>query len=116
MKSSFIKFIIPCYNCGHVVGKMLDSILGQTFRKIHIVCVDDCSTDNTLSVLQDYAKRFPDMVTVIHNRKNLGPGRTRNVGYYKTISAFPSDFIWMVDADDVLADENVVQDIHGFLV
>ena len=64
----FIKFIIPCWNAEKEIGRMLDSILGQTFTDYHIVCVDDCSTDNTVQVLQKYQAAHPDKMTVICNQ------------------------------------------------
>lgn len=46
-EAMFIKFIIPCGNVEKTIGRMLDSILEQTFQDYHVVCVDDCSTDGT---------------------------------------------------------------------
>ena len=92
----FMKFIIPCYNVGNTIGRMLDSILTQTFTDYHIVCVEDCSTDNTWDVLQSYKGKNPDKMTLIKNPYNMGPGETRNRGYFMTTDSLPSEFIWMI--------------------
>ena len=47
----FLKFIIPCWGVKNEIGRMLDSILCQTFTDYHIVCVDDCSIDGTFDVI-----------------------------------------------------------------
>lgn len=111
----FMKFIIPCYNVGDTIGRMLDSILSQTFTDYHIVCVEDCSTDNTWEILQKYGELNPDKITLLKNPKNLGAGASRNRGYDMTIETLQSEFIWMVDGDDYIADDNVLEDIYGFV-
>lgn len=47
----FIKFIIPCWGVEKTIGRMLDSILNQTFTDYHIVCVEDKSPDKTWNAL-----------------------------------------------------------------
>ena len=113
-QKTFIKFIIPCWGIEKTIGRMLDSILKQTFADYHIVCVDDCSTDKTLDVLQQYKERFPDKITLIKNPKNLGAGASRNNGVEQTHDSVPSEFLWVVDGDDYIADANVLKDIHDF--
>ena len=112
----FMKIIMPCYNIGADVGRMLDSILAQKFTDYHIVCVEDCSTDNTWEVLQKYKELHPDKMTLIKNQKNLGPGETRNRGLHLTQDEHPSDYIWMVDGDDQLADGTVLQRIYDYSI
>lgn len=110
----FIKFIIPCFNVGNEVGKMMDSILNQSFKDFHIVCVDDCSTDGTMLVLQNYKDRFPDKITLIKNDKNIGGGMSRDIGYDQTIESVKSEYLWVVDADDKLADKEVLHKLYVF--
>lgn len=112
----FFKIIIPCWGVKDEVGEMLDSILEQTFEDYHIVCVDDCSNDGTLDVLKLYCERHPDKITLIQNEKNVGAGESRNIGHYQTLFSIPSDYEWVVDADDYLADKHVLQKIHDFAI
>lgn len=49
-----ISVIIPCYNTGRFVDKCMKSMLRQTYTDWEIIAVNDCSTDNTLSVLRKY--------------------------------------------------------------
>ena len=112
----FIKFIIPCWSVQTTIGEMLDSILQQTFKDYHIVCVEDKSPDKTWQVLQTYKKKYPDKITLIKNKHNLGAAESRNQGYVQTKDTVPSDFLWVVDGDDYLAGEEVLQKIHDFAI
>lgn len=120
IEKHFIKIVVPCYNIGksgHV--RMVDSVLSQKFKEnYHLVLVDDCSSDDgtTIAALEGYAKSNPDLVTVVRNETNLGPGETRNRGHFMTIESHPSEYLWFLDADDHLADDGVFDRVHGFLV
>ena len=50
-----VSVIIPVYNVAPYLGECLDSVLQQTLKDIEIVCVDDCSTDNSSFLLKKYA-------------------------------------------------------------
>jgi len=68
----------------------------QTFKDFEIIVVDDCSTDNTLSYLQKYVSCSALDIKIIHNDKNLGPGKSRNVG----IKNASGEWLTFCDADD----------------
>ena len=52
-----ISIIVPVYNVEKYLSQCLDSILTQTFKDFECICVNDGSTDNSLSILQKYAKK-----------------------------------------------------------
>lgn len=52
-----VSVILPVYNEEQYIRQCLDSILTQTLKDIEIICIDDGSTDNSLQILQDYAKQ-----------------------------------------------------------
>lgn len=79
-----------------------------------MVCVEDCSLDKTWQVLQKYKEKFPDKITLIKNPKNLGAAESRNQGYIQTKESIPSEYLWVVDGDDYLADKDVLKDIYEF--
>lgn len=112
----FLKIIIPCWGVESEVGKMLDSILLQSFDDYKVVCVEDCSKDGTLGVLKSYEEKHKDKITVMQNPRNLGAGESRNRGFFNTLTTIPSEYVWVVDADDYLADSNVFQKIHDFAI
>lgn len=58
-ENSLISIIIPVYNAQDYIAKCLDSLICQSYKNIEIICVDDCSTDQSLNIINDYAKRIP---------------------------------------------------------
>jgi len=52
-----VSVIIPVYNTEKYLRQALDSVVNQTLSDIEIICVDDCSTDNSLQILKEYAHK-----------------------------------------------------------
>lgn len=65
-----LSFIVPVFNVKPYLAKCLDSLLGQTFSDIEIVCVDDCSTDGSYEMLCRYAE-LDFRVRVFRHEENL---------------------------------------------
>ena len=95
-----ISVIIPIYNSEKYLQKCLDSIINQTFKDIEIICVDDCSTDKSLEILQDYASK-DSRIKILHNDKNINVGASRNRG----LEIATGKYIHFVDSDDWLEPE-----------
>lgn len=95
-----ISVIIPCYNVEKYIRRCLDSIIAQSISKarLEIICVDDCSTDNTLSILSEYEQQYPDIFMLIPLDRNMKQGYARNVA----LSYSSGDYITYVDADDCI--------------
>lgn len=96
MKNLSLSVIVPVYNMEKYLGVCIDSLLAQTYDNLHVVLVNDCSSDNSLGILQNYEKKYPDKIMVIDSKENLRQGGARNLG----IRASRSDYIGFVDADD----------------
>ncbi|MBO8432243.1 MAG: glycosyltransferase family 2 protein [Bacteroidetes bacterium] len=94
-----ISIVVPVYNVEQYVGKCLDSLLGQTLKDIEVICVDDCSTDASLSILNAYGKK-DNRVKVITSSVNGKQGTARNIG----IRAARAEYIGLVDSDDWVAE------------
>ena len=92
-----ISIIVAVYNKEKYLSKCLESLLSQTLSDIEIICLDDCSTDNSLAVLKSYAKK-DSRIKVIEFNKNSGQGLTRN----KALDIALGEFVMMVDGDDWL--------------
>ena len=90
-----LSVIIPVYNVEKYLAKCLDSITHQTFKDMEIICVDDCSTDNSLSLLQNYALK-DKRIRIIRCQKNGGQAAARQIG----IDAAAGNYIAFVDSDD----------------
>lgn len=95
LKLPAISIIIPVYNAEKYLRKCLDSVVQQTFSDIEVICVNDCSTDGSLSILREYEKK-DSRVKVIHCEQNNRQAVARNIG----MSAAAGKYIAFMDADD----------------
>ena len=91
-----ISVIIPCYNVEKCLEECLDSVLKQTFNDFEVICVEDCSTDNTLDILQKYKNKLS--IHVVHNDANKGQAESRNIG----LKLAKGDYIYFLDSDDII--------------
>ena len=85
---------MPVYNVEKYLRKCLDSILNQTFQDFEIICVDDGSSDKSLEILEEYAKK--DSRFVILKEIHLGAGEARNRG----LELAKGKYIQFLDSDD----------------
>lgn len=90
-----ISIVMPVYNARRYLAEAMESILAQTFRDFEFACVDDGSTDESLKILQDFAKRDPRVKIV--SRPNTGVWKALNDG----IEATRGKLIARMDADDI---------------
>ena len=70
-KDSLVSVAMATYNGERFIKEQIDSILRQTIQSIEIVICDDCSTDNTWEILQEYAK-YDLRFKIYRNDTNLG--------------------------------------------
>ena len=95
MESRKVSIIVPVYNVEQYIGECLDSILKQTYDNLEVILVEDCSTDNTLSLCQRYAKTDA-RIKLLRNEKNAGVSFSRN----RALEVATGDYIGMIDSDD----------------
>ncbi len=93
-----VSVIVPCYNTEKYLSKCLDSLVNQTLKEIEIVCVNDGSTDNTLSILRDYESKYKDKIVII-DKPNEGTWDTRWAGIKKA----RGEYIGFIDSDDYVS-------------
>ena len=74
-----VSVIVPVYNMETEVRDCLDSLVAQTEKEIEIIAIDDNSTDQSLEVLKEYARKYSN-IKVYHNPENVGQSETRNRG------------------------------------
>lgn len=89
-----VSVIVPVYNTEKYIRKCVDSIINQTYSNLEIILVNDGSTDNSLSIINEYKD---SRITIINNSNN-GVSYSRNTG----IEASTGDYILFVDSDDYL--------------
>ena len=91
-----ISVVIPVYNTEPYLRRCLGSVVNQTLKEIQIICINDGSTDASLSILEEYAEQ-DDRIEII-NQKNQGLGTTRN----NAIPHVKGEYVYYVDSDDWL--------------
>ena len=97
MSRGLISVIVPVYNTEKYVAKCLESILGNTYTNIEVLCVDDGSTDDSLKVIESFSQK-DNRVKVI-SQKNSGVSAARNNG----IMQANGEYIAFVDSDDIVS-------------
>lgn len=96
-----VSVIVPVYNAQQYIRRCLDSIIGQSYRNIEIVLVDDGSSDQSPMILQKY-KELDGRIR-LYSQKNRGVAAARNTG----LAHAKGDFFLFVDADDWIATDAV---------
>ena len=96
-----VSIVIPVYNVENFVKDTLSSVCNQTYKNIEIICVDDGSTDNSLSVLNFYSEK--DKRIKVLSQSNSGVSAARNNG----IRAAEGEYICFLDSDDFMHPQNV---------
>ena len=89
-----VSIIVPVYNVEKYLRKCLDSLVNQTLKDIEIICINDGSTDDSLNILQEYAREHHNVVVI--DQENQGVSIARNNGINKA----QGDYIGFVDPDD----------------
>ncbi len=96
INSAKVSVVIPVYNTEKYLDECLNSVENQTLKEIEIICVNDGSTDNSLSVLEKH--RSKDRRIKIVNQKNAGVSAARNAGIKKA----SGEYIAFLDSDDIV--------------
>jgi glycosyltransferase involved in cell wall biosynthesis len=105
-----ISVALCTYNGGRFLKEQLDSILNQTLKVDEIIVCDDISTDNTLTILEEYSNKSPNLFKIYKNEKNL-----RSVkNFEKAISLCRGDVIFLSDQDDIWIPKKVEYYVQYF--
>jgi len=96
--SPLVSVIIPTYNRAHLIAQAVDSVLQQTYSNVEIIVVDDGSTDDTATVMENYAERVSYV-----RQENAGSAAARNRG----LAMARGDYIAFLDSDDLFLSEKL---------
>ena len=108
--SPAISVIIPMYNVEKYIEECLLSVLIQTFQDYELIIVDDCSTDNSVTIIESIAPKFNGKLNLIKLEKNSGnAGTPRNIG----IDIAKGKYIYFLDGDDVLT-HTALEELYSF--
>jgi glycosyltransferase involved in cell wall biosynthesis len=96
MTSLKISIVVPVYNVAPYLHHCLDSVMKQDLSGCEVICVNDGSTDNSFSILEEYKKQYPQITLL--SQENKGLSAARNAG----IRVSTGDYILFLDSDDWL--------------
>ena len=105
-----VSIVVPCYNVELYIGECMESILGQDYKNLEVICIDDFSTDATYNRILEFCNR-DSRVKLLKHSKNKGLSIVRNNG----IKEATGEYIWFIDADDYIK-ENAVKKIVNQLL
>ena len=105
LNSPKISVVIPVYNAEPFLKDAINSVLNQTLKNIELVCVNDGSTDNSLEMLNEFAKK--DFRVIVIDKENGGCGSARN----KSLDNVRGDYIYFFDPDDYVL-PNAFEDLY----
>jgi glycosyltransferase involved in cell wall biosynthesis len=92
----FVSVIIPNYNHARFLHQRIDSVLNQTYQNFEVIILDDCSTDNSRTVIDSY-RNHPKVSHILYNKTNSG---STFMQWQKGFELAKGDWIWIAESDD----------------
>jgi len=105
-----VTVLMPCFNAEKYLDASIESIVHQTYQNLHILLIDDGSTDATLEICHKWSQK-DTRIEIIQNKDNIGLIKTLNKG----ISLSNSPYLARMDADDVSAIHRIEKQIAFLL-
>ncbi|SEP90215.1 glycosyltransferase family 2 protein [Flavobacterium urocaniciphilum] len=104
---SLVSIITPTFNSSNFISQTIQSVLNQTHKNWEMIIVDDCSSDDTFTIISNFAK-LDTRIKVFHLEQNSGAGVARN----HAIQQAKGNFIAFLDADDLWKPEKLEKQIN----
>lgn len=101
-----ISIIVPVYNVEKYLAFCLDTIFRQTLKDIEVICIDDGSTDGSLTILKEYSVRYGNLKII--TQENHGVGYARNIG----MKAASGEYIAFMDPDDYYLERDTLEILY----
>ncbi len=92
-----ISVVIPIYNTEIYISECLESVINQTFKNIEIICIDDCTNDKSVKIVEKYMNT-DERIKLVRHSENLGLAESRNTG----INHSSGKYIFFLDSDDYI--------------
>ena len=102
-----VSVIIPVYNAEKYLKETMESILGQTYKNLEIILVNDASRDNSYELCKKYTKT-DDRIILINNEVNKGQSVSRNIA----LNHATGYYVCFVDSDDIIPKEAIEKFVH----
>lgn len=99
-----ISVIVPNYNHASYLKQRIGSILNQTYQDFELIILDDCSTDNSKEIIEQY-RDYPKVKQIVYNTENSGSTFKQ---WNKGIELSRGEFVWIAESDD-FAEPNLLE-------
>lgn len=100
-----ISVVMTIYNVEKYIENAIKSVLNQTYDDIELILVDDCSTDNSINIVNTFSD---SRIKLLHNDVNKGAGYSRKIG----IESAKGDYVITIDSDDWV-ESNFLQNLYS---
>lgn len=105
-----VSVVMPCYNASRYIAASIDSVIAQTYRNWELIIVDDCSSDDSVDVIQSYLVK-DNRIKLIRNTSPSGsPAEPRNIG----IDSSLGEYIAFLDSDDIWTSDKLEKQLSLF--
>lgn len=111
-KNPLVSVIIPNYNHARYLEQRLDSVFNQTYQNFEVIFLDDCSTDNSLELIEKY-KNNPHLSQIVVNETNSGSPFKQ---WDKGIGLAKGELIWIAESDDYCELNLLEELVNAFVV
>ena len=100
MSDVFVSIIMPVYNVENYIPKSIESVLRQKLKNIEVLVIDDCGTDTSMEIIEEYARK-DERIKIIRQVENKGVSAARNLGIKKA----KGKYLAFLDSDDYIEDD-----------
>lgn len=101
-----VSVVIPCYNVEAYIEECIESVIGQTYQEIEIICVDNNSTDDTKRTLQALQKNYPFLILTSELKKGANAARNKGLNIAK------GEWVQFLDSDDIIAPTKIEHQVN----
>jgi len=105
-----VSVITPNYNSADFISEAIQSVIAQSFKDWEMIVVDDCSTDNSVEIINDIVRNHPK-IRFIQLTDNVGAAKSRNIA----LNEASGRFIAFLDSDDVWHPDKLTKQV-GFML
>lgn len=98
-----VSVVIPCYNAEAYIDRCLNALECQHYKDFEVICIDDCSTDDTMKIVDQHKSRGIITIRYFRNDVNFGPAYSRNYG----IANAKGEYICFCDSDDWYSEDYI---------
>lgn len=105
--NKLVSIITPAYNTEKYIAQTIESVQKQTYKNWEMIIVDDCSQDDTVKIVEEYAKK-DSRIILLKNCKNSGVSFSRN----QALKHSQGDYIAFLDSDDLWIEDKLEKQIN----